>query len=127
MESDLLDLYDRASAWTVSKVTGATTQLDAPTPCDEWDVRTLMNHMLDTANYFVGAARGDHARRRRVMQLPNDFDLAAELVRRGRRLPAEGDVGGHVVSRDRRPEYWRRLVPTRRHSCDVRRQHARAR
>jgi uncharacterized protein (TIGR03086 family) len=59
MASDLLDHYDRASAWTVAKVAGAATQLDAPTPCDEWDVRTLMNHMLDTANYFVGAARGE--------------------------------------------------------------------
>lgn len=28
-------------------------------PCDEWDVRTLLNHMLDTQRYFLGAARGE--------------------------------------------------------------------
>jgi uncharacterized protein (TIGR03086 family) len=59
MDLDLLDLYGRASEWTTSKVAGATSKLDARTPCDQWDVRTLLNHMLDTQNYFVGAARGE--------------------------------------------------------------------
>ena len=59
MEPDLLELYARASEWTASKVAGAATKLDARTPCDEWDVRTLLNHMLDTQHYFVGAARGE--------------------------------------------------------------------
>jgi uncharacterized protein (TIGR03086 family) len=56
---DLLDLYGRASEWTVSKADGAAEKLDAATPCDDWDVRALMNHMLDTQNYFVGNARGE--------------------------------------------------------------------
>jgi uncharacterized protein (TIGR03086 family) len=55
---DLLDLYERASDWTTSKVAGATSKLDAPTPCDQWNVRTLLNHMLETQKYFVGAAQG---------------------------------------------------------------------
>ena len=59
MDSDLLGLYDRASAWTVEKVSDATTKMNAATPCDDWDVRALMNHMLDTQRYFVGAARGE--------------------------------------------------------------------
>ena len=59
MALDLLDLYKRASEWTASKVAGATSKLDARTPCDQWDVRTLLNHMLDTQKYFVGAARGE--------------------------------------------------------------------
>ena len=59
MEPDLLDLYERASAWTATKVAGATKKLDAATPCDQWNVRTLMNHMLDTQHYFVGSARGE--------------------------------------------------------------------
>jgi uncharacterized protein (TIGR03086 family) len=61
MDRDLLDLYQRSSAWTVSKVAGATRRLDADTLCDGWDVRTLMNHMLDTQNYFVSSARGGDA------------------------------------------------------------------
>ncbi|HEY5171835.1 MAG TPA: maleylpyruvate isomerase N-terminal domain-containing protein, partial [Acidimicrobiia bacterium] len=61
MNLDLLDLYERASAWTVSKVAGAADQLDSATPCDGWDVRTLLNHMLDTQNYFLGAAQGGQA------------------------------------------------------------------
>jgi uncharacterized protein (TIGR03086 family) len=58
---DLLDVYDRASGWTAVKVKGATRKLDGETPCDEWDVRTLLNHMLDTQRYFTGAARGQDA------------------------------------------------------------------
>jgi uncharacterized protein (TIGR03086 family) len=59
MDLDLLDLYGRASDWTSTKVVGATSQLDEPTICDGWDVRTLLNHMLQTQRYFVGAARGE--------------------------------------------------------------------
>jgi hypothetical protein len=59
MDLDLLDLYGRASEWTATKVRGAVTQLDAPTTCEPWDVRTLLNHMLQIQRYFVGAARGE--------------------------------------------------------------------
>jgi uncharacterized protein (TIGR03086 family) len=54
---DMLSLYGRASEWTLSKVAGATGKMDSTTPCDEWDVRGLMNHMLETQRYFVGMAR----------------------------------------------------------------------
>lgn len=59
METDLLDCYERASVWTAGIVQNATGQLDDSTPCDQWDVRTLMNHMLETQRYFVGAAHGE--------------------------------------------------------------------
>jgi uncharacterized protein (TIGR03086 family) len=59
MELDLLDLYGRASDWTGRTVSGAASQLDAPTTCDDWNVRTLLNHMLQTQRYFVGSARGN--------------------------------------------------------------------
>ena len=59
MDLDLLDLYGRASDWTSTKVVGAASQLNDPTTCDGWDVRTLLNHMLQTQRYFVGEARGE--------------------------------------------------------------------
>jgi uncharacterized protein (TIGR03086 family) len=59
MDLDLLDLYTRASAWALTKVRGAASQLDAPTTCGSWDVRTLMNHMLLIQSAFVGHARGE--------------------------------------------------------------------
>ena len=61
MQSDLLDLYDRASAWTTEKVVGAKTKLDSATPCDDWNLRTLLDHMLETQRYFVHSARGEDA------------------------------------------------------------------
>jgi uncharacterized protein (TIGR03086 family) len=59
MDLDLLNLYGNASEWAVTKARGAVSDLDAPTTCDDWTVRTLMNHMLETQRYFVGSARGD--------------------------------------------------------------------
>ena len=60
-QTDLVDAYDRASSWTAVKVKGASNVLDRETLCDEWNVRTLLNHMLDTQRYFTGAARGEDA------------------------------------------------------------------
>jgi uncharacterized protein (TIGR03086 family) len=61
MANDLLDRYRTASEWTLSKVARAGDQLDAPTPCDEWDVQALLNHMVETQQYFVQSARGEEA------------------------------------------------------------------
>jgi uncharacterized protein (TIGR03086 family) len=61
MNNDMLDLYGRASEWTLSKVGGAADKLDSKTPCDQWSVRELMNHMLETQNYFVNSAHGRDA------------------------------------------------------------------
>jgi len=59
MDLDLMDLYARGSSWTLIKVRGAASQLDAPTTCEGWDVRTLMNHMLLIQRTFTGVARGE--------------------------------------------------------------------
>jgi uncharacterized protein (TIGR03086 family) len=61
MSLDMLEIYGRASEWANEKVAGAANDLDARTPCDAWDVRTLLDHMLDTQRYFVANARGEDA------------------------------------------------------------------
>src|SRR5947209_9810811 len=60
MALDPLALYRQASTWNADKV-GGVKDLDAATPCDEWTVRDLLNHMLDTQRYFLAAARGEDA------------------------------------------------------------------
>jgi uncharacterized protein (TIGR03086 family) len=93
-EPDMLELYGRASAWTQSKVEGAADQLDAETPCDGWDVRTLLNHMLQTQQYFVGSARGeDVALTPQPPELLSD-DPAADFERaRSETLTTYGEDG----------------------------------
>ena len=61
MTTDLLEVYERASEWTLGKVAGASAQPDAVTPCDDWVVHELMSHMLDTQKYFVASAQGREA------------------------------------------------------------------
>ena len=58
MQTDLFDLYRRGSEWCGEKVAGTTT-LDAPTSCEGWTVRDLLNYMLETQHYFAGSARGE--------------------------------------------------------------------
>jgi uncharacterized protein (TIGR03086 family) len=60
MPSELCGLYRQAATWAIEKIDGAT-NLDATTPCDEWDLRTLLNHMLETQRYFVASASGQEA------------------------------------------------------------------
>lgn len=55
---DLLDLFDRATEWTATKVAGAQDQLDANTPCDEWSVRRLLDHMLFAQQMFASGPSG---------------------------------------------------------------------
>src|SRR5437588_6791021 len=61
MEPDLVDLYKRGSDWAIEKVAGASGKLNAKTPCDQWDVRMLLNHMLETQRYFLNSAQGKEA------------------------------------------------------------------
>jgi uncharacterized protein (TIGR03086 family) len=60
MATDLLELYRRASDWTATKIAGID-DLQAETPCDDWAVRDLLNHVLETQQCFLAAARGEDA------------------------------------------------------------------
>jgi len=95
MADDMLDLYRQASDWTLSKVSGAASQMDRATPCDDWDVRTLLNHMLDTQRYFTGAARGQDVALPSPMppDLLGDDPVAAFAQSRSELLRAFGEPG----------------------------------
>jgi uncharacterized protein (TIGR03086 family) len=56
--TDLIDLLDHATAWTATKVAGARGHLDAATPCDEWSVRRLIDHLLAAQEMFAAGASG---------------------------------------------------------------------
>jgi uncharacterized protein (TIGR03086 family) len=60
MSTDPLNLYKQASDWTTDKVAGVS-DLDGSTPCDDWKMRDLLNHMLATQDFFLGSARGEQA------------------------------------------------------------------
>ena len=55
---DPLELYEKASEWTKSKIEGAKDNLDAQTACEEWSARDLVNHLLGGKDVFVGATQG---------------------------------------------------------------------
>jgi len=58
---DPLDLFQRGSDWTASKIPAAADQLDAKTRCEDWQVRDLLNHVLETQRFFASTARGEEA------------------------------------------------------------------
>lgn len=54
-----MDLFDRGSAWTKTKIAGAKGKLDASTPCEGWNVRAVINHVLSGHEIFQGATKGE--------------------------------------------------------------------
>lgn len=61
MGSDgVLDLLNGACAWTRTKIAGTRAdQMDLPTPCDEWDVRELIDHVIVSGHAFALIVRGE--------------------------------------------------------------------
>lgn len=55
---DILDLFDRATAWTATRIAGAADQLDTQTPCDEWSVGRLIDHLLWGQQMFASGPAG---------------------------------------------------------------------
>jgi uncharacterized protein (TIGR03086 family) len=99
MTDQLLDRYRTASEWTVAKIARVGDDLDAPTPCEGWDVATLLNHMLETQQYFVRTARGEEAAI--SPEPPDDLlgDDPASAYERGREATIETFSDDDVVAR----------------------------
>jgi uncharacterized protein (TIGR03086 family) len=57
---DAIAVYKRAVDQTGQIVSNVKPdQMSDPTPCEEWDVRTLVNHTVAVAKAFGAAARGE--------------------------------------------------------------------
>src|SRR2546423_1837109 len=57
--TDLVDQYERALA-RAKRLVGSVSadELSKPTPCEGWDVRALVTHMIGTNGRFATALRG---------------------------------------------------------------------
>ena len=58
--SEPVVLFERATARAVTVMAGVTTeQLDGPTPCADWDVQQLIDHMVGGTDYLLAALAGE--------------------------------------------------------------------
>ncbi len=58
--SDPVVLFERATARATTVMTGVTIeQLDGPTPCADWDVQQLIDHMVGGTDYLLAALAGE--------------------------------------------------------------------
>ena len=70
----MTDDYIRATDWTAAVIAGITPdQLGNPTPCEEWDVRAVIDHLISNARWFAAAM----GRPERDDQTPDSGDLEA--------------------------------------------------
>ncbi len=59
VQGDPVDWFRRALAWGSRAVAGVRAdQWNGPTPCSEWDVRRLVNHMVGNNIWYAGTMRG---------------------------------------------------------------------
>ncbi len=82
--------YAAATAWATHLLEGVTDdQLDAPTPCDEFDVRTLAGHLIATAGRAVALGEGTDVFA--VPRIADTHDAAgyADLVARAQEMWAD--------------------------------------
>jgi uncharacterized protein (TIGR03086 family) len=82
---DVVVVYDGVSAALQNMVAGVRPeQWSAPTPCTEWNVRMLVNHVVTGTQYFVANIRGDAPPDRTVDHLGDDpaaaFAAAAQSL-----------------------------------------------
>lgn len=59
MDTDTVDLLQQGYAWTTDRVAGVRDDaLTAPTPCDAWDLRLLLEHMLGALDVLTSSLEG---------------------------------------------------------------------
>ncbi|MQY20407.1 TIGR03086 family metal-binding protein [Nocardia macrotermitis] len=91
--------YAAATTWVADLLAGVTdTQLDGPTPCDEFDVRTLMRHLIGTGKRGLALAEGTD-----ILAVPpiddrHDAATYAEATGRAVELLAGSSRLGEIVT-----------------------------
>jgi uncharacterized protein (TIGR03086 family) len=56
---NVIDLIDEGYAWTGKRIAAAQpSDLTGPTPCDAWNLRQLLNHMLGALSLHLDAVNG---------------------------------------------------------------------
>lgn len=99
---DLRPQLSRAQQWVASLIAGVSPdQLANPTPCDDFDVRTLIGHLYTGARRTAAMAKGIDARTVPfVTELP-DSDLGAgyrDLIEASRDAWAVADLSAPVTA-----------------------------
>lgn len=74
MASDIIELLEQGFSWTADRVAQVRPEdLDTPTPCEGWQLRHLLNHMLASLERLAGAVEGEVAE-------PSQFDAQTQAL-----------------------------------------------
>lgn len=98
MACDVIDLLDHGFAWTAERLAHVGPEdLDSPTPCETWQLRHLLNHMLASLDRLAAAAEGEVAE-------PSQFDAHAQA--RTDRLGDDCGQAAFAATRQRAMTVW---------------------
>jgi uncharacterized protein (TIGR03086 family) len=97
MVSSQVELLARACAWTGGVLTNVTSeQLTHPTPCGDWRVHDLINHIVGAADFFADIAERGSSPEGREWPSYSDGDFAAAFGRQASRVVAAFAAPGAI-------------------------------
>ena len=105
MARDIIELLEQGYAWTAERVAQVSPDdLDTPTPCEGWQLRDLLDHMLGSLDRLAGAAEGEAAETQAETQTPAPTPSAGPTATAGRTATVSptptdrlGDDCGHAA------------------------------
>ena len=86
-EQDPVVLFERATTRAAVVMSGVTgDQLSGPTPCADWDVQQLIDHIVGGTDYLLAALAGQPPPHRTGRSV-EDYELGLAQLRTGLRAP----------------------------------------